>query len=107
MARPIFHKFQIEAVQHGADGDAEEHSKNAERLTADCDRHQHEDSRKADGFSDDPGIDQIPFELLQDKQECDKPHGLHRLRQQNQQRANAAAKPCTKDWNQRGHSHKD
>ena len=65
MARPIFHKFQIEAVHQGADGDAEEHSKNAERLAADRDRHQHEDSRKADGFSDDPGIDQIPFELLQ------------------------------------------
>ena len=32
MSRPIFHELQIEAVQHGADRDAEKHSKNAEHL---------------------------------------------------------------------------
>lgn len=32
MSRPIFHELQIEVVQHGADRDAEKHSKNAEHL---------------------------------------------------------------------------
>lgn len=32
MSRRIFHELQIEAVQHGADRDAEKHSKNAEHL---------------------------------------------------------------------------
>ena len=32
MSRPIFHELQIEAAQHGADRDAEKHSKNAEHL---------------------------------------------------------------------------
>ena len=102
----FLHKLQIKTVQHRADRNAEEHAHDAEGLAANRDRHQNEQPRKTDGFADNLWVNQIALYLLQNQQKDDKPYCLDRICQQNQKCAKTAAKPCAKDWHQRGNRNK-
>ena len=60
----FLHELQIKAEQHGADGNAEQHPKDAECFAADRNSHQHKQSGKSDGLADHLGINQISLHLL-------------------------------------------
>ena len=47
----FLHELQIKTVQHGADGNAEQHPQDAECFAADCDSHQHQQSGKPNGLT--------------------------------------------------------
>lgn len=54
------------AVQGSRDWHADQHAKYAEYAAANGNSSQNPDSGQADGGTNDPRIDQIPFQLLED-----------------------------------------
>ena len=60
----FLHELQIKTVQHSTDGNAEQHPKDAECFAADCNSHQHKQSRKSDGLAANRCINQWALHLL-------------------------------------------
>ena len=94
--------FLQQCIQHGNDGDEHQHADNAEQTAAQSYGDQNPNGRQADGAADHLRINQIPFNLLQHKEQHDKRSCLRGIYRQNQEGADCTADKCPENRNQCG-----
>ena len=90
----FMHIFSEKGIEHGYQRDEYQHAHYTKQAAAQRDRRQNPDGRKANGAADHFGVDQIPFDLLQNKEHDDKEQCLFRVDRQNQECTHTAADEC-------------
>ena len=74
----FFYIFKQQGIQYGNNGDEYQHADNSEQAAAQRNRCQYPNGRQADGAAYNLGINQISFNLLQNKEQNDERQRLRR-----------------------------